>query len=233
MAFDLALVMPVYNEEEIVSHVLSSWVETLDGLGLEYRLIVLNDGSRDGTAQVLQGWSQHPRCQVINKPNSGHGPTILQGYRLAVGLAPWVFQCDSDDEIESRSFPALWAMRQQCDAVFGVRAGRRQDPARRLISAGSRWAVRLLCGPGLQDVNTPYRLMRSPVLARLLPQIPPDTFAPNVIIAGALARARLRIGHCQVPHLTRRTGQASLWGWKLYRNAFKSLWQTVRCRPTL
>jgi len=233
MERDLALVMPVYNEEACIVEVLQSWKATLSQLGIRYEMIVLNDGSKDRTAEALASFAGDPTIVVVNKRNSGHGPTILEGYRMAVKRAPWVFQCDSDNEMRAEHFPALWAQREQYDALFGIRAGRAQNAGRKLISACSRLTVKLFFGQGVQDVNTPYRLMRAPLLDRALGQIPADTFAPNVIISGALAQAGLRLCNVPVPHEGRRTGSVSIVKWRLWKAAFRSFWQTLRCRPKI
>jgi len=233
MSCDLALVMPVYNEEECIAEVIRSWRAMLARCGMDFRMIVLNDGSRDGTARVLAGFEGDERIEVVHKENTGHGPTILLGYRRAVELAEWVFQCDSDDEMKPDWFPALWERREAYDALFGVRQGRTQSLGRRLISACSRLVVRVLFGKGVADVNVPYRLMRSSVLGEVIRQIPADTFAPNVIISGALARARMRICNHPVPCEGRKTGRVSIAKWKLWKAAFRSFWQTLRCRPTI
>jgi dolichol-phosphate mannosyltransferase len=233
MDLDLALVMPVYNEEACIAQVVQSWRDALAALGIRFRLIVLNDGSHDGTREALAPFEGDPAVTVIHKSNSGHGPTILMGYRQAVEMAPWVFQCDSDEEMSPEHFPPLWKSRKAYDVLFGTRQGRRQNAARRIISAGSRLTVRLLFGKGVVDVNTPYRLMRSDLLKVILTQIPEDTFAPNIIISGTLARAGARIWNYPVPHEGRRTGTASIVKWKLWKSAWKALWQTLRCRPAL
>jgi dolichol-phosphate mannosyltransferase len=233
MEFDLALVMPVYNEQDCIVEVVQSWKTVLSRLDARYQLMVLNDGSRDRTAEKLASFSGDQRVLVIDKPNSGHGPTILQGYRLAVERADWVFQCDSDNEMPAESFPVLWEKRADYDALFGMRAGRMQPLPRRLISAGSRLTVSLLFGRGVPDVNTPYRLMRSSLLKPIIRQIPEDTFAPNVIISGAVVRAGARIFNCPVPHEGRRTGSVSIVKWKLWKAAIKSFRQTLACRPAV
>lgn len=231
MSLELAVVMPVYNEEACIAGVVRSWRAMLEGLGIRFRILVLDDGSTDGTRAALGAFAGNDRVEVIHKPNSGHGPTILAGYRRAVRLADWVFQCDSDDEMKPDGFPALWGMREQYDALFGVRTGREQGPARRLISACSRLTVRVLFGRGVEDVNTPFRLIRSRLLAEIVAGVPDDTFAPNVIISGALCRAGARICNHPVPHQCRKTGTVSIVKWKLWRAALRSFWQTLRCRP--
>lgn len=229
----LALVMPVYNEEACIAAVVAAWRDLFTSLAIDFRMIILNDGSRDGTAEALAPLGEDPRIEIINKTNSGHGPTILAGYARAVKAADWVFQCDSDDEMKPEHFSRLWEKREAHDALFGVRTGREQNAGRKLISVVSRGTVRLLFGGGVDDVNTPYRLMRAPLLEQIIAQIPPDTFAPNVIISGAFARAGVRIYNEPVPHEQRRTGTVSIVKWKLWKSAIRSFLQTLRCRPRI
>ena len=231
--FDLALVMPVYNEEGCITETLHDWIQALEGLAIRYRIIALNDGSTDDTGTLLDSFSSFPQVEIVHHVNCGHGPTILTGYRRAVALAEWVFQCDSDGEMPASHFNALWAQREDFDALFGYREGRRQGPGRKLISACSRLAVKLLFGKGVRDVNVPYRLMRSTCLERIIPQIPDTTFAPNVIISGAFSKAKLRLANVSVPFQPRRTGTVSIAKWKLWKAAFRSFWQVCRCRPVL
>jgi len=231
--FSLALVMPVYNEEGCIGEVIRSWRDELSRLGIAFQMIVLNDGSNDATAERLEAFRDDDRIEIVNKPNSGHGPTILQGYRLAVKRAPWVFQTDSDNEMKPERFGELWERREEYDALFGRRQNRAQTFDRRFISAVSAWTVRVFFGSGVRDVNTPYRLMRSPLLARIIEQIPDDALTPNILISGALARAGLRILNHPVPHEGRKTGKASIVKWGLWKFAFRAFWQCLRCRPRL
>ncbi len=232
-ALDLAVVMPVYNEEACIVDVVKSWSAVLSGLNIAYQILVLNDGSRDGTKDVLATFADDERVEVINKANSGHGPTILMGYHKAVDLASWVFQCDSDDEMKAEHFPQFWTKRQDYGALFGIRAGRQQNIGRKLISGTSCLTVRLLFGKGVEDVNVPYRLIRSDLLRQIIAQIPDDTFAPNVLISGALARAGIPLYNHPVPHEGRKTGAASLMKWKLWKAALRSFGQTLRSRPKI
>lgn len=227
--YELALVMPVYNEEGCIAAVVKAWRDALCAAGIRFMMIVIDDGSRDRTPQVLDEFAHDERIRVIHQANMGHGPTILRGYRQAVSLADWVFQCDSDDEMSPESFDRLWAVRQQADGVFGCRQNRSQSTQRRWISMCSRAVVRLCFGRGPKDVNTPYRLLRSSVLEPILEHIPADTFAPNVIISGALSVTGAAIRDVSVPCRRRQTGSTSIHRWRLWRAALRSFGQTWRC----
>jgi dolichol-phosphate mannosyltransferase len=230
---ELALVMPVYNEEQCIDRALQSWCEELVRLRIDFRMIVLNDGSQDNTGTILNRFANHPWIEVIHKKNSGHGPTVLEGYKIAVRLAKWVFQTDSDEEMRPDHFYELWGKRDQYDALFGIRQGRHQTLEHRWMSTISCLLVHHLFGKGVIDVNVPYRLIKASVLKRIIEQIPADTFASNIIISGALAKARLRIYNQLIPCEGRKTGTPSVVKWKLIKAMLKSFWQTIYSRMTI
>ena len=223
----LSLVMPAYNEEGAIAGVVREWDEELQRLGVPYELRIYDDGSRDRTGEILDTVATaHPHACPIHQSNRGHGPTLVRGYTEAEG--DWVLQVDSDGEMAAAAFPTLWAHREGADLVLGYRVGRSSPIVRQFITAVSRFTVRLLFGSGIRDVNCPYRLYRRAALDRLLPAVPPDAFAPNVILEGLAVRAGLRVVEVPVPHTKRRTGSSSIVRWKLWRAAFQSFAQTVR-----
>ena len=227
----LALVMPVYNEESIIEQVLEKWYRELTRLNIDFTINVYNDGSSDcSSARIREMAGKYPGAILArDKVNSGHGPTILAGYREAVALGcDWIFQLDSDDEIGEESFHKLWHERQRYDFLAGVRTGRKQPLARKLMSVASRLCVRMFYGKTIRDVNIPYRLLRVAAFKPVLEEIPANTFAPNVIIAGMAARLKLRCFELPVPQRGRRTGESSIRKWKLLRAAATSLVQTLR-----
>ncbi len=225
---ELTVVMPVYNEQEALPPAVASWIATLDRVGIDYRLLLIDDGSTDGTADVLAELGEHERVVAVSKPNQGHGPTILAGYRVAVRSCEWVFQVDSDDEIPASAFPALWMSRQGVDAVFGVRVDRAQSPDRKLISKVAALTTKVLLRGRAADANVPFRLMRSEALRPVVDALPDDTFAPNVVIAGALSRDRAAFAELPVPFQPRQTGSVSIVGLGALKAAARSFVQTVR-----
>jgi glycosyltransferase involved in cell wall biosynthesis len=223
----LTVVVPVYDEAESIAGVLGSWSAELERLGIDYRLRVYDDGSRDATPRILSELAaRQPRLSVFRHANRGHGPTILRGYREARGT--WVLQIDGDGEMPARSFPSLWEAREGYDFLVGSRLDRRQALVRRLVSAGSRASVHLLLGKGVRDVNSPYRLMRRERLLPLLDLLPEDAFAPNVLLSGLAARAGLRVFECPVPHQGRRMGRGSLTSRRLWAGVVRSFRDTLR-----
>jgi glycosyltransferase involved in cell wall biosynthesis len=225
----LCVVMPVHNEESCIEGVLDSWRAVLRRLDLRYQILVIDDGSRDSTGARLDAVAVlDSAVEVVHQAQSGHGPAILRGYRMAVGRAEWVFQVDSDRELEAAEFARFWPPRAGEDFVFGQRINRRQRLSRWIVSAGSRLTQRLLFGRGGPlDPNVPFRLMRARALAPLLEDIPPRTFAPNLIVSGRLARRALGVRNLPVAIQPRAGGHTTLRRWKLARVAWRALRETV------
>ena len=149
------------------------------------------------------------------------------GYERAVREGAWIFQADSDEEMPPDHFRILWEARADYDLLIGKRTCRAQTWDRKVISWCSRAWVRMLFGTGVDDDNTPYRLMRREPLSVLLALIPADTLAPNVILSGLFAKYRYRIYHTDVPFTVRRTGTVSLLKWGLWRFAIRACAQTI------
>ena len=111
----LCVIMPVYNEQAIIGTVLEKWDEALSRLGIDYEIRPYNDGSKDGSLAVMHRVAEsRPHISVKDKPNGGHGNTILTGYREAAADGfDWVFQVDSDDEMGPEKFAELWLRRNE------------------------------------------------------------------------------------------------------------------------
>ncbi len=225
----LCVVMPVYNEQAIIGTVLEKWDDALLRLGMDYEIRPYNDGSKDDSLAVMRKVAEgRAHINVKDKPNGGHGNTILTAYREAVEDGfDWVFQIDSDDEMEPEKFSELWSKRGDYDFLVGMRDGRKQALPRKIISFVSRLCVRIFYGKSVWDVNAPYRLMRVTKFAESFKRIPLDTFAPNVILSGIAAKSGLRCFELPVSQHDRTTGEVSIKKWKLVKAAAKSFWQTI------
>lgn len=230
MSEKLCIVMPVYNEQEAIGPVLEKWASALDALNIDYSIRPYNDGSKDNSLSVMREVAKGlPHVDVHDKPNGGHGNTILTGYRGATADGfDWIFQIDSDDEMGPEKFGELWEKRGDYDFLVGIRDGRIQQLPRKVISFVSRLCVRVFYGKSVWDVNTPYRLMRTSAFDNFYQAIPLTTFAPNVILSGLAARHKLRCYEIRVPQHDRTTGEVSIKKWKLLKAAAKSFYQTIR-----
>lgn len=226
----LNVIIPVYNEDEIIEYVIHDWYEVLEKQGIDFMIHVYDDGSKDRTFKILKQMSEeYLKLVVHKKQNSGHGPTILQGFRENCN-SEWLFQVDSDNEISPKYFKVLWKERGDYDFLVGQRVYRKRDVCRKILSFGARIMIRLLFGGQIQDVNCPYRLMKTDVFKECFFEIPENTFAPNVCISAYAVTGNLRIFKTIVEFNKRTTGECSLKFNKSIKIALRCCWQTLSYR---
>jgi dolichol-phosphate mannosyltransferase len=207
---ELSIVVPAYNEAPAIAGMIRAWDERVRRQGIACEILVYDDGSTDATGSLLTELTGDlPALKVHRQSNRGHGPTILAGYREASGR--WVLQVDGDDEVGPTAFDRFWQIREEYDLLVGRRHGRSLPVRRRVLTWASRWAVRLLFGKGLRDVNSPYRLMRREALDVWLAALPSDTFAPNVAISGLALRGRYRVVELDVACVAATRRRAASW----------------------
>ena len=185
--------MPIFNEEGSLWTVLEEWSSELDSSGIDYGLLLMDDGSADRTPDLLQEWLKvhaSGRIEVITRANRGHGQTCLEGYRLACSQGvPWVFQIDSDGQCDPSFFPYVWEQRRGHEAVYGHRARRCDGWKRVLASSLVRKVVKMSTGADCTDANVPYRLIATAKLMPLVETIPSDFDLANIALAVQIKRA--------------------------------------------
>jgi dolichol-phosphate mannosyltransferase len=156
----------------------------------------------------------------------------LKGYRLALE-AEWVFQIDSDHQLDTAAFANLWANRENKDLLIAERMEKNATAGRNRLSSLSRFMVQLLYGCQVKDVNSPYRLMRAAQLRPALERIPSGSFAPNILITSWFVAKKGRIFTSIVE--VRKEGslrQSKLSGY-IFRGALRSAFQTILFRIRL
>ncbi len=212
----LSVVMPAYNEEGAIEDAVRDVWEHVFPLVPDAELIVVDDGSRDRTGEILDRLAAtEPRLRVIHKANGGHGPAIRTGLDAASG--EFVFLIDSDRQIPLSAFPPLWEAARTRDGAFGVRK-KRNDPRLRLIlTAIIRATLRPLLGVTIYDANVPFKVVRTSAWTAVKPLIPADTLAPSLFLAIFVVKAGYDLAQIDVPHKDRETGTVSIRRWKLLK----------------
>jgi len=221
----LTIVIPAYNEEANIKKVIEDWHPVVAGLGPESRLLLLNDGSKDATYQVacaLRG--QFPQLEVIDKQNSGHGPTCLYGYKHAIETgADYVFQTDSDGQTSPDEFEAFWQCRKECNFIIGVRGNRQDGLSRKLVTTVLKMVLFVSFGAYVRDANTPFRLMNAKALAVYLQQIPEDFFLANALLSAATVKRKDSVKWIPITFKPRQGGENSINLRRIFRIGIKSL----------
>ncbi|MBN1515917.1 glycosyltransferase [Candidatus Sumerlaeota bacterium] len=175
---ELAVVLPAYNEEQTLPPLLEEFVAVLPGLEFNSSILVVNDGSVDGTrAAALKLAERMPYLRVIDNPqNMGLGPTVLRGLRIAsetVGEDGVIVCMDADNTHPPDVIPAmLEQLRGGADIVIAsrYRKGSRQVGVplfRRLLSLGGRAVFTIFSRiPGVRDYTCGFRAYSNRVVRR-------------------------------------------------------------------
>lgn len=205
-------VMPAYNEEANIRSVVEQWYPVVDACGPDSRLVIANDGSKDRTFEILQALqSRYPKLVALDKPNSGHGATVLYLYRYAIeGGADYVFQTDSDGQTNPEEFWQFYEHRQDYDFQIGYRKGRQDGFSRVLVTRVLRLAVWLKFHVWVTDANTPFRLMNTKRLAIILKDIPQDYFLCNVAVSALAVKRKERCKWYEITFKPRQGGVNSI-----------------------
>jgi glycosyltransferase involved in cell wall biosynthesis len=222
----LIVVIPVYNEQDCIEEVITSWGNFLKGYlkDATFKIIVVNDGSKDNTPKILDDLKTRlPYLQVVHQKNGGHGNAVLNGYEEAVRQNPeWVFQVDSDNQFLPDDFPKLWEKRTTSDFLMGYRKKRYDEFNRLIITRIVRVLIFLLYRVFVTDSNIPYRLIKGSYLKLLLRDLPGKPFAPNIFLTVMAKKDGNDLKFIPVTHKERETGQVSIIKWKLLKVCFRS-----------
>lgn len=210
----LYIVIPAYNEEANIEETVRGWypvVERCAGGG-KSRLVVVNDGSRDRTGEILADLQKEfPMLVALTKENSGHGPAVLFGYRYALEHgADYVFQTDSDGQTLPSEFHKFWERREKYDFLNGWRRHREDGRGRVVVTRTLRLVIRLLMRVNVPDANTPFRLMKSKGLRENLAFLPPDFQLPNAALSAIYKRRKQKICYMEITFRPRQGGVNSI-----------------------
>ena len=217
---NLAIIIPVFNEQDIIEKVINDWLfvaKKFDGF-----IIVINDGSSDNSLKILNKISKkNNRLMVINKKNSGHGPSVYTGYKIALKKKfNFIFQVDSDDQFFSKDFNKLWLLRDENSLILGFRKKRYDSFHRLIITRILKILNLIIFRKFIPDVNIPYRLIGGEFLKKNLKFISSKSLAPNILISIKAAKDK-KIKSIVVSHKERLTGMVWIVKFNLIKFMFK------------
>ena len=178
-------IMPAYNEEENIRQTTIEWYKALSECDKNAKLLVLNDGSKDNTLEILKEiHKEYPNIVICNKKNSGHGRTLYYGYKKALELNPkWVFQTDSDGQTNPNEFKEFWSNRFDYDVILGHRKGRQDGGSRIVVTNVLKILLFLFFRIWIKDANVPFRLMKKDILKKALYYISKEDTLPNIYLS--------------------------------------------------
>ena len=206
---DLTIVLPAYNEEESLPEALRQCVEFIAQLPeLKVEVVVVDDGSADGTAALLKESSLDMSwLRVIRHPaNTGYGAALKTGFAAANGR--FVFYTDSDNQFDILELREILPLIDGADLVAGFRVYRFDPLTRLVVSWFYNRLVRILFRVPVRDVDCSFKLMRRERLDRLV-LMSDDFFIDTEIVARA-RKWNWRIKEVGVRHYPRRKGKTTV-----------------------
>jgi glycosyltransferase involved in cell wall biosynthesis len=222
----VSFIIPAFNEAATIEEVL----ERVDALDFPKQIVVVDDGSTDGTAAILERWQERPEVTVVRQENRGKGAAIRAAIPLVEGEI--VVLQDADMEYDPVDVPALIEpiQRGAADVVFGSRlsGGRPQRAYLFWHLIGNRalsLLTNVLFNTTLSDMETGYKVFRADVLRSL--DLRHDDFAIEPEITAKVCKQNLRIYELPIAYYGRTYAEGKKITW---RDGVKAIFVLVDVR---
>jgi glycosyltransferase involved in cell wall biosynthesis len=219
----LSVVMPAHNEEHSVEAAVDEVRASLRGRGAPYEIVLVNDGSTDGTGETARRLARSDAAlRVVEQhPCRGYGGALKAGFAAAAHEAIVVYPADG--QYVFAEVARLLDGLARADIVSGFRRDRRDGWRRDLNARGWNALVRWLFGPLCRDVDCGFKVIRREVLARVK-LVSDGAVIDTELLAGARARG-YRIAEAEITHRPRRAGRATGADVRVIARALRDLWR--------
>jgi glycosyltransferase involved in cell wall biosynthesis len=202
---DLAVVIPAYNEENGVQQGITELRQVLSGMGIEYEIVVVNDGSSDRTAER----AAEAGANVINqRQNRGYGASLKKG--IASTSSTFVVITDADGTYPASAIPAMLELAKDVDMVVGDRGLSKKNIP--LVRRPAKWVLNQLANylsrTKINDLNSGLRVFKRQSLEKFVPLLP-DGFSFTTTITLCMACSGMDIVYLPVSY-AKRIGQSKI-----------------------
>ncbi|MDI6759341.1 MAG: glycosyltransferase family 2 protein [Candidatus Brocadiaceae bacterium] len=164
---DLSVVFPVHNEADSLGELLSRLLPVLKGLNQSYEVIFVDDASTDRSWEVMKELrANNPHVRVIRfRKNCGESAALEAGFKAARGDV--VVAMDADLQSDPKDIPGLLEKLKEYDVAWGLRAERKDEWLRSLMSWGGNTLRQVIMGDNARDAGSPLRVMRREVVQKV------------------------------------------------------------------
>jgi glycosyltransferase involved in cell wall biosynthesis len=217
----LSVFFPCYNEQDNVERTIKSALDVLTPLGIDFELIIVNDGSKDKTGEIAnQLAAKDKRIKVVHhNTNQGYGAALRSGFNAA--SKEYVFYTDGDGQFDIKELPPLFKYMTDYDIVSCYRIKRQDSLIRKLNAFGWTTLVGLLFRMKIKDIDCAFKLYKRSIFDDIKLQS-----SGALIDTEILARAKrkgCKIFQVGVHHYPRTAGQQTGAKLSVILRAFKEL----------
>lgn len=166
MVKSLSVFFPAYNEKDNLKETVHKAVNVLKKLGIKWEVLIVDDGSKDGTDKVADALSKEDKnIRAIHQSNGGYGTALRTGFYSSKN--EWIVYTDSDGQFDFSEIIKFIEKSDQADLVWGYRI-KRNDPFFRLVLAkGWKLVIFLFFGFALKDVDCGFKMVKKAVIEKI------------------------------------------------------------------
>ena len=192
---DLSLVIPVYNERDNLAPLVAEITASLRGAGWRYEVLMVDDGSTDGSVDALVALRRdHPELRIVRLArNAGQTAAMDAGFHRARGAV--VVSLDADLQNDPADIPLLVREMEGWDAVVGVRRVRRDSLVRRVSSRVANYVRNRLSDETITDTGCSLKAYRREAVARLRLYRGMHRFLPTLLKMEGFRVREIPVGH--------------------------------------
>jgi glycosyltransferase involved in cell wall biosynthesis len=214
----LSVFFPAYNDSGTIASMVIRTVKAAAELTADFEIIVVDDGSADGTAEIADELARtYPQVRAVHHPtNRDYGAALRTGFRSAT--KELIFYTDGDAQYDPAELSVLWAsMTADTDLVNGYKISRSDPLHRVIIGRVYHHIVSILFGLRLRDVDCDFRLMRRTIFERI--NLVKTSGIICVEMMKKIQDAGFRIVEVPVHHYHRAYGKSQFFN---YRRLFRT-----------
>jgi glycosyltransferase involved in cell wall biosynthesis len=207
IARSLGIFFPAFNEAENLGPLLDEAVRDLSALTEDFEIVVVDDGSRDSTRDIVREYSErHAQVRLVSHPeNLGYGHALRTGFTTTRGDA--IALVDGDRQFRIADLAALLEQLGEADVVAGYRIVRADPRSRLVIAQIYKVVLRAVFGLRVRDPDCGFKLFSRAVVDAITPQLVSRSafISPEMLIRSQLAGFRIK--QVGVPHHPRVAGK--------------------------
>ena len=228
----LSIFFPAYNDSGTIASVVIAALRTARRLTPDHEVIVVNDGSADGTAEILEELASiYPQVRIVtHEQNRGYGGALRSGFASAT--RELIFYTDGDAQYDPSEMEALWRrFDQNVDLVNGYKISRSDPLHRVIIGRVYHHLVKTLFRLTVRDVDCDFRMMRRSIFDKV--QLEKNSGVICLEMMKKITDGRFRIAEVPVHHYHRAYGKSQFFNFRrLYRTAIDvmKLWWALVVR---